>query len=171
MLAEDLHLVALLTVNARDIDHGHIHTDIAYVLRLLAVYQAIAVAIAQVTVQAVGIAYGDGSNHGVMVYRALTAIAYCLSSLHLPHLEDGGLEGADGMENAVVAWVHAIEPDAQATHIHLSLREMLDAGRVVHVAQYLVAEGTLQFTASLVEALELQGREVVEVVAVGPYEM
>ena len=67
--------------------------------------------------------------------------------------------------------VHPIETDAEAAHIHLPLGEVLDAGRVVHVAQDLVAEGGLQATATLVEQGKLAGREVVEVIAVGAHEM
>ena len=57
MLAEDLYLIALTTVDARDIDHRHIHTDIAHILRLLTIHQAIAMAVAQMAVQPVGISY------------------------------------------------------------------------------------------------------------------
>ena len=48
---------------------------------------------------------------------------------------------------------------------------MLDGCRVVHVAQYLVAEGGLQTAATLVEELELAGGKVVERVAVAAHEV
>ena len=48
---------------------------------------------------------------------------------------------------------------------------MLDASRVVHVAQNLMREGCLKLLTASLETLELQAREVVEVVAIGAYEM
>ena len=48
---------------------------------------------------------------------------------------------------------------------------MLNTCRVVHVAQYLMLELGLQFPAGFVEPLELEGGEIVEVVAVASHEM
>ena len=48
---------------------------------------------------------------------------------------------------------------------------MLNTRRVIHVAQYLVTESGLKALATLVEELELLGRERIELVAVAAYEM
>ena len=40
--------------------------------------------------------------------------------------------------------MHTIETNTQAAHIHLALREVLDARRVVHVTEDLVRESGLQ---------------------------
>ena len=48
---------------------------------------------------------------------------------------------------------------------------MLDAGGIVHMAENLVGEGRLKFLTALFEEFELTGREGIEVVAVGTYEM
>ena len=171
VLAEDLHLITLGAGDIRHVDHRHIHTDITHVLGLLTIHQTIAVTVAEMAVQTVGIADGDGSDHTVALDLALTAVAHRLTSRHMAHLKDGGLQRGDGMENMIIARINAIEADAEAAHIHLALREMLDASGVVHVAQDLMGEDTLQLTAALVEEGELLGREVVEAVAVGAHEM
>ena len=63
VLAEDLYLVALLTGDVGNIDEGYVHTDITNVFGFLTVDEAVAVAIAQVTVQTIGIANRNGGNH------------------------------------------------------------------------------------------------------------
>ena len=75
MLAEDLHLVALLTGDVGDIDHRHIHTDVTHVLGLLPVHQTVTVAVAQMTVESVGMANGDSGNDGIALDLALAAVA------------------------------------------------------------------------------------------------
>ena len=62
MLAKNLNLIALLTWDVGDIDEGHIHTDITYVLGLLTIDEAVAMAIAQVAIQTIGIANRYGGD-------------------------------------------------------------------------------------------------------------
>ena len=57
VLAENLYSIALVAINVGDIDHTYIHADVAYIWRFLAVYDAVASAIAELTVQTVGISY------------------------------------------------------------------------------------------------------------------
>jgi len=71
VLAKDLYLIALLTGDVGNIDEGYVHTDITYVVGLLTVYQAVAVAIAQVTVQTIGIANRNGGNHRIAIELTL----------------------------------------------------------------------------------------------------
>ena len=112
VLAKDLYLVALLTRDIGDINQGYIHTDISYVLSLLTIDEAIAMTIAKVAVQTISIANRYGSNDGVAIELALAAVAHRLALGHSTHLQDGGLQRADGVEDAVVAWINAIEAKA-----------------------------------------------------------
>ena len=155
MLAEDFHLVTLLTVDTRDIDHRHVHTDIPYVLRLLTVDETIAVTVAEMTVQTVGIADRNGCNHGVVLYLSLTTVSHRLTGRYTAQLQDGGLQRRHGGKDTVIAGIDTIEADAQTTHVHLALREVLDAGGVVHVSQDLMAEGGLQLLAARLGLREL----------------
>jgi len=138
ILAENLNLITLLTRDVGDIDKGDIHTDITYILGLLTVDEAIAMAVAQVAVQTVGIADRNSSNDRVALKLALAAVAHRLALGHIAHLEDGGLQGADGMEDAVIAGIDTIEAQSQTTHVELAIGEVLDAGRIVDMAQNLM---------------------------------
>ena len=89
----------------------------------------------------------------------------------MAHLENGCLESRYGVYDSVVTRIDTIEAQSQTTHIHLPLREMLDACRVVHVTKYLMCKCSLQLLASFIEESKLTGRELVETVAVGAYEM
>ena len=153
------------------VDHRHIHADVTYILCLLTVHQTVATAVAKSTVESVGITDRNSGNHGVAFDLALTAIAHRLTSRHIAHLKDRGLQRRNSREDAVVTRIDAIESDAKAAHIHLSLREMLDAGRVVHVTEDLVREGCLQLLTALLEERKLTGRELIEPIAVGTHEM
>ena len=92
MLSKDLHLVTFNARNIRHVDHRHIHTDVTYILRLLTFHQTIAVPIAQMTVQSVGIANGDGGNHRIALNLAFPAVADRLTLGHMAQLQDGGLQ-------------------------------------------------------------------------------
>ena len=63
VVTEYLNAVTLVAVYSRDVYHGHVHTDIAYILCLLPVDKAVAVAVAQMTVKSVGIAYWNSCYH------------------------------------------------------------------------------------------------------------
>ena len=112
VLAKDLYLVALLTRDIGDINQGYIHTDISYVLSLLTIDEAIAMTIAKVTIQAISIANRYGSDDGVAIELALAAVTHSLSLGDIAHLQDGGLKGANGVEDAVVARINTIEAEA-----------------------------------------------------------
>ncbi len=74
---------------------------------------------------------------------SLAAVAYGLFLRYMAQLQDGSLEGADRMQDAVVARVDAIEAQSQTAHIELALRKMLDAGRIVDMANDVMTEGRL----------------------------
>ena len=122
-------------------------------------------------VQSVGIANGDGGDDTVALKDALAAITYRFFTGDMAQLENGGLQGADRIQYVVVAAVYAVETQAQTAGVQLALGEVLDAGTVADVSQNLVWEGCLQLTAGSIEAFELKGREVVEIITVAPYEM
>ena len=50
VVAEDLDTVAFLTVDASNVNHRYVHTDIADVLCLLTIHQTVAMAVAQMAV-------------------------------------------------------------------------------------------------------------------------
>ena len=61
------------------------------------------------------------------------------------------------MEDAIVSGIDTIKANTKTTHIHLSLREVLDTCRVVHVAQDMMTEGRLELITALLEESELTG--------------
>src|SRR5574344_1366005 len=62
VITEYFHPVTLLTVDIRHINHANIHADITHVRSLLPVHQTIAVTVAQVAIQSVGIADWNSGN-------------------------------------------------------------------------------------------------------------
>jgi len=67
VVAEDFYAVAFMTVDIRDVYHGYVHADVAYVWRLLSVDETVGVSVAQTPVEPVGIAYGDGCDAAVAI--------------------------------------------------------------------------------------------------------
>ena len=86
VFAKDLHLITLLTRDVGDIDHRYIHTDIAHILSFLTMHQAVAMTIAKVTVQTVGIADRNGGNDGVALDFAFTTVAHGVSCWNMAKL-------------------------------------------------------------------------------------
>ena len=62
VLAKDFYGIALLAGDAGDVDHSDVHADVSHVVGLLAVDEAESAAVAQMSVESVGIAYGDGGD-------------------------------------------------------------------------------------------------------------
>ena len=50
VVAEDLDTVTFLTIDASNVNHRYVHTDVADVLCLLTIHQTVAVAVAQMAV-------------------------------------------------------------------------------------------------------------------------
>ena len=155
MLAEDFHAITFLAVDAGDIDHRHIHTDVAYIICLLTVDQTVGMAIAETAVQAISISDRNGSDDTVLIEDGLATVANTIARLHVVHLENGSLQGAHAVDGLVVAGVDAIESETQAAHIQLALREVLDTCRIADMAQDFMVEGSLQLSASLIEEFKL----------------
>ena len=101
-----------------------------------------------------------------MVDCSLARIAYRVTSWYVTQLQDGSLQRRDIVDCLVRSWVDTIQAQAQSAHIHLMFREVIDARRVVHVADNLMAERSLKFLATLIEECKLMGRELVEVVSI-----
>ena len=87
------------------------------------------------------------------------------------HLQNGGLQRRDGIQDTIVTGVNAIETEAETTHVELSLGEVLDTSRIVDMAQDLMGEGRLQLAAASLEECELLSREAIKVITVGTHEM
>ena len=92
VVAEDFDTVAFLTIDAGDINHRYVHTDVTNIRCLLTIDQTIAVAVAQVAVQTVRITDWDGSNHTVVVDFTLTRVANGVASWYVAHLKNRCLQ-------------------------------------------------------------------------------
>ena len=103
VFAEDFYGVAFLAVDVGYIYHGYIHADVAHILCLLSVDQTVGMAIAQMTVQAVGITDRNGGDDAVSVEDGLATVAHAIPSLDVVHLQDGGLQGAHAVDGLIVA--------------------------------------------------------------------
>lgn len=166
VVAKYLYRVALLAWYSCYVYHGHVHADVAHILSLVAVNEAVAVAVAEMAVESVGIAYWYGSYHAVMFDFAFATVAHSVTRGHIVHLQYCGLERRYIVDNLVVAWVDAVKAEAKAASVELPIGEVLDASRVVDVAQNLVAESRLQPVAASDEQFILVRAEVVEAVTV-----
>ena len=171
VVTEYFHGVTLLAVDASDIDHGHVHADVSHIRGFLSIYEAVALTPSQSPVEAVGISDGNSSDDAVFSKDSFPAVTHSLLFWHVPHLQDGGFERADIVENFVVPAGDAIQSQSEAAHVELPFREMLYAGTIVNVPDDFVRECLLQFVACFNEALVLEEREVVEVVAIGTHEV
>ena len=111
VVAEDLYAVTFLTWYVGHVNHTDIHADISDIFCLLAVYETIAMTIAEMTVEAVGIADRDSCDNAVLFKDGATAVTYAFSCRNLTDLENGCLQGADIRQYLVVAWVDAVETE------------------------------------------------------------
>lgn len=76
VVAEDFDRVAFLAFYVGHINHADIHADVAYVFGRLAIDEAMAVAVAEVAIETVGIADRDGGYATVACQGGATAVAY-----------------------------------------------------------------------------------------------
>ena len=171
MVAENLHRVAFAAVDVRHVDHADIHADVAHVGGALPVHQAVGIPVAQVAVQAIGVADGQGGDARVAGQVALAAIAHGVFLGHVAYLQNGGLEGAHILHDAVVYRVDPVEAEAEAHHVELRAGEPLDACRVADMAQDLVRECGLQLERGCLERLYLPAGEGVELRGVAAYQV
>ena len=122
-------------------------------------------------VQAVGIADRYGSNDTVTFDPTLATVSYRLTRRYMAQLEDGGLQCRDTRQHPIVTRIDAIKAKTKTAHVHLTLREVFDAGGIIHVTQDLMCEGGLKRLTALLEEFELLGRERIEVIAVGAHKV
>lgn len=109
VVAEYFCHVALFAVNVGDVYHADIHTDIAYVFSLLAVDETVAVAVAKMTVETIGIAYWDGCYTAVASECGATTVTNGVTCWYVANLKNGGLEGGYVVDDLIVAWIDAIK--------------------------------------------------------------
>ena len=170
-LAKENNLIALFAVDISNVNHRNIHADIAHILGFLAVDKAIAVAVAEMSVQSIGITYRNSSNTRVACQSSAAAVSYGLIGGNIMNLQDCSLQRCHVIYHRVVARVVSIQSQSQSAHIELSFREVLNASRIVDMSQYLVWESLTQLLAALIKEFELMSRELVERIAVAAYEM
>ena len=163
MFAEDFDGVALLAVYVRYVYHRHVHADITHILCLLPVYKAVGMAVAEMPVQTVGIAYRYGGYDAVTVKHRAAAIPYTFACLDSVFLQDGCLQRAHTVDGGIVHRVDAVKAQSEAAHVQLPFGEVLYACGIADMAQYLVVKGCLKLSAPLVEEFKLPGGECIEV--------
>ena len=142
--AKNLHSVAYLAVNVGDVNHADVHTDVSNVGSGLPVYQTIALAVAQMPIQSIGISYRNSCDAGRTAQLPLPAIADSLCWRHVAKLQDSGAKCGNGVDCAVVDRIDAIEPKPEAYHLVVPLGEALDACAVADMPQETVAESLAQ---------------------------
>jgi len=167
MVAEDLHTVSLATGDIGHIDHADVHADVAHIVGTLPIDEAVAVAVAQMSVETVGIAYRDSSNDAIAIDERMAAVADTRTGRHMAKLEDGGLQRRDIVEDVVRARIDAIEANAKTAHVELAVAEMVDARGVVDMTDDMVGEGGLQLAAAHIKLLKLLAGEFVKLIGIG----
>ena len=167
MVAEDLHTVSLATGDVGHIDHANVHANVAHIVGALPIDETVAVAVAQMAVETVGIAYRDSSNDAIAIDERMAAIADTRTGRHMAKLEDGGLQRRDIVEDVVRARIDAIEANAETAHVELAVAEMVNARGVVDMTDDMVGEGGLQLAAAHIKLLKLLAGEIVKLVGIG----
>ena len=138
LVAKDDHLVALFAVDTCDVNHANIHADVADIWGFLSIDQAVAMTVAQMTVESVGITDGYGSYAAVAIHKTLSAVANGLPRAHITYLKNGGLQCRDVVQHLVGSWIDAVESKSKTHHVEMVLWEMLNTGRVADMADDLV---------------------------------
>lgn len=149
MISEDLHGVAFLAVDTCHVHHADIHADIAHILCLHAVYETIAVAVSESSVKPISITDRYCSYERIALKYGSAAITDGFTCWDVAKLENCSVQGRYVVYRFVVARIDSIKPKTETAHLHLPLREMLYAGRVADVTQYLVWKMVLQCRAPL----------------------
>ena len=167
MVAEDLHTVSLATGDVGHIDHANVHANVAHIVGALPIDETVAVAVAQMAVETVGIAYRDSSNDAIAIDERMAAVADTRTGRHMAKLEDGGLQRRDIVEDVVRARIDTIEANAKTAHVELALAEMVDARGVVDMTDDMVGEGGLQLAAAHIKLLKLLAGEIVKLIGIG----
>ena len=90
-IAEDNHIVALLTGDTRDVNKTHIHTDASDDGSFPTSYGHLAALVAQTTTQSIGIAYGDDCDAGVTLGNPTTVVSDRIATRDILELGDARL--------------------------------------------------------------------------------
>ena len=173
-VAEDGHFVVFGAIDSGDVEEAHVHADVADDGHKPAVDEHLCVAVAQMAVEAVGIADGGDSDARGALRHPRTVVAHAVALRDVFELRDAGFEGADGLETALHGRLgrKAVEAYAETHHVVLRFGEPLDAGGVEYVEQYVAfAEGVAQGVGPQAEPFELQSGEVVGRGVVGAGQM
>ena len=91
MIAKDFNAISLFTVDACNVYHSYIHTDIANIFGFLSVDKAVTMSITEVSVKPICITYWDSSYHTVSLKDCLSAVTNTLSSRKMMQLKDCSL--------------------------------------------------------------------------------
>ena len=108
VVAENFDGVSLLTVDISDIDHGHVHADVSHVRSFFPIYEAVASPSTQTSVESVCISDGDSGDDAVPCQNAFSTVSHSLILWYVTHLQDGGFQCADIIEDFVVPAVDAV---------------------------------------------------------------
>ena len=160
-----------MCVGIGDIDHAGIHTDIANDRTTVAINHDLATTIAEMTVQAVGIADRDNRDAGIALYIAHPAVADGITCRNVLYLQDSRLQCADVTQPFLTGGTDSIQADAETYHIHLIIGEPFYSGRVQDMLDHLVFQPGFQFCCHAGERIQLLFCEIVEDIGVAAYEM
>src|SRR5205809_56463 len=129
---ENSYFITFVSVNSRDIDHGHIHTYISNDWRQLTIDQHLSLSITESPAVTVGIANGDCSKRHFFSRDPSSAITNGVVGSHLSYLRDHSLQGWHWLQGgfSIFRRVDAIKADPQSHHVELVLRQPENAGRV-----------------------------------------
>ena len=171
MFAKNLHAVAFVAFDVSDVEHADVHADVSDIRGLLAVYERISSAIAEMTVQSVGIADGNGCNTRGTLHHRTAAISDARTCGNAANLQYGGTQGGDTRQPTVAERVDTVKPQSETTHIELAFGEPLYTCRIADVPEYAIWHGFLQHGRSFVETFELLLREVIKPFIVATHKM
>ena len=142
-----------------DVQHAHVHADVADGGGAVAVHREGGVAAAQMPVNAVGIAHRDGGDDGARGGFAPAAVADGVARAEVLDLQDFAFQRSYRGELHARKRADAVDADAQAHHVVLVLREALNAGGIEDVAHGPVADPVHDGLRVPLEEVELGRRE------------
>lgn len=81
LFTKNLHWIALCTRYVTDVNHGHVHTNVAHYWCEVAINPHLSFSIAQAAAEAVGIAYRYGGNGHIGLSNEISVVPHAFTSL------------------------------------------------------------------------------------------
>ena len=133
--SEDFHLVTLFAVDIGDIDHTYIHTYIAYIGGFFPIYHAIAVTIAEFSIQPIGIAYGQGCYARRTCQHPFTAVPHRFVGIDVVYLQNYCLQRGYWVQCGIICYGrYAIQTYSKTHHVVLNIQKAFGTGAVAYMS-------------------------------------